>query len=218
MKIIKDHKEFHISIKDLIFISSERKFFNSSIPLRIRASKGTEIHQIFQKNREKTESTFQREVLVKLHTEVQGWKFIISGRADIVYEKDEFIVIEEIKSVSDLDNFNLESKTAEEYSLQLLLYGHYFLQLGKRIQCRLVLIDIITEKTKIIDIPSKDLSEYIQKQCESILKSWERNLKLKAEQRERAKTIVFPFENYRPNQEEIVQNTLNGLQKRERLM
>ena len=218
MKIIKDHKEFHISIKDLIFISSERKFFNSSIPLRIRASKGTEIHQIFQKNREKTESTFQREVLVKLHTEVQGWKFIISGRADIVYEKDEFMVIEEIKSVSDLDNFNLESKTAEEYSLQLLLYGHYFLQLGKRIQCRLVLIDIITEKTKIIDIPSKDLSEYIQKQCEFILKSWEKDLKLKAEQRERAKTIVFPFENYRPNQEEIIQNTLKCLQKRERLM
>ncbi|MBY9004748.1 MAG: DEAD/DEAH box helicase family protein, partial [Candidatus Lokiarchaeota archaeon] len=218
MKIIEDRKEFQISIKDLIFVSSERKYFNSAIPLRIRASKGTEIHQLFQKNRMETEETFQREVLVKLHTEVQGWKFIISGRADSVYKKDGFLVIEEIKSVSDLVNFNLESKTAEEYRLQLLLYGHYFQQLGKRIQCRLVLIDIITEKSKIIDIPSQDLSEYIQKQCETILKSWEMEQKLKAEQRERTKSVIFPFENYRPNQEEIIKKTKLFLQKRERLM
>ncbi|MEE9378350.1 MAG: ATP-dependent DNA helicase [Candidatus Lokiarchaeia archaeon] len=218
MKVIKESKEFHISIKDFIFASSKRKSFNSMIPLRIRASKGTEVHQLFQKKRKKTEKTFQREVLVKFQTEVQCWKFIISGRADIVYEKEGILIIEEIKSISDLDNFNLESKTAEEYRLQLLLYGHYFLQLGKRIQCRLVLIDIFTEKTKIIDIPPQDLSEYIQKQCETILTSWEMERKIKVEQRERAKTVIFPFEKYRPNQEKIIQKTLQCLQKRERLM
>ncbi len=218
MKVIKEHKEFQISIKDIIFASSERKFFNSAIPLRIRASKGTEVHHLFQKNRKKTEKTFQREVLVKFQTEVQGWKFIISGRADIVYEAEGILVIEEIKSVSDLDDFNLESKTAEEYRLQLLLYGHHFLKLGEHIQCRLVLIDIYTDKTKIIDVPLQDLSEYIQKQCETILTSWKIAQKLKAEQRERAKTVIFPFEKYRPNQEEIIQKTIQSLQKRERLM
>jgi len=218
LKVIKERKEFHISIKDIIFASSERKFSNLAIPLRIRASKGTEVHQLFQKNREKTEKTFQREVLVKFQTEIQGWKFIISGRADIIYEKEGILVIEEIKSISDLDKFNLESKAAEEYRMQLLLYGHYFLQLGKHIQCCLVLIDIFTDKTKIIDIPTQDLSEYIQKQCETILTSWEMGRELKAEQRERAKTVIFPFERYRPNQEKIIQKTLQCLQKRERLM
>ncbi|MHA1456706.1 MAG: ATP-dependent DNA helicase [Promethearchaeota archaeon] len=193
-------------------------FFNSKIPLRIRASKGTEIHQLFQKSREKAESTFQREILVKIRIKVQGWKFIISGRADIIYEKEGFLVIEEIKSISDLDNFRIDSQTAEEYTTQLLLYGHYFQQLGKQIHCRLVLIDIITENTKIIDIHPKDLSEYIQKQCETILKSWEMEKKIKAEQRERAKTVIFPFEKYRPNQEEIIQKTLQSIKNRERLM
>lgn len=218
MKVIKERKEFYISIKDIIFASYERKFSNSAIPLRIRASKGTEVHQLFQKNRMKTEKSFQREVLVKFHTEIQGWKFTISGRADIVYEREGILIIEEIKSISDLDNFNLESEAAEEYRMQLLLYGHHFLQLGKQIQCRLVLIDIFTEKTQIIDIPPQDLSEYIQKQCETILNSWEMDRKLKAEQRERAKTIIFPFEKYRPNQEEIIQKTFQCLKKRDRLM
>ena len=218
MKVIKERKEFHISIKDIIFASSERRFYNSAIPLRIRASKGTEVHQTFQEKRKKTEKTFQREVLVKFQTEVQGWKFILSGRADIVYEKEGILVIEEIKSVLDLENFSLESQIAEEYRLQLLLYSHHFLQLGKQIQCHLVLIDVFTEKIKIIDVPSQDLSEYIQKQCATILISWEMAQKLKAEERERAKTVVFPFDNYRPNQEEIIQKTKQCLQNQGRLM
>lgn len=218
MKVIQERKEFHISIKDVIFTSLERKSFTSAIPLRIRASKGTEVHRIFQENRKKTEKNFQREVLVKFQTKIQGWDFIISGRADIVYEKEGTWIIEEIKSILDLEDFSLESQTAEEYRLQLLLYGHYFLQLGKPIQCRLVLIDIYTEKTKIIDVPPQDLSAYIQKQCATILTSWERERKLKAEQRNRAKTVMFPFEKYRPNQEEIIQKTTQCLQKRERLM
>ena len=218
MKVIKEHKEFQISIKDIIYASSERRYYNSVIPLRIRASKGTEVHQLLQKNRKKTEKSFQREVMVRIETKVREWKFNISGRADIVYENEGVLVIEEIKSVSDLDNFSLESTIVEEYRLQLLLYGHYFLQLGNKIQCRLVLSDIFTEKIKIIEVPAQDLSEYIQSQCETILNSWEMTQKLKAEQQERAKTVIFPFENYRPNQEEIIQNTLKCLQKRERLM
>ncbi|MHA2197910.1 MAG: ATP-dependent DNA helicase [Promethearchaeota archaeon] len=218
MKVIKESKEFHLSIKDVIFATSERRFYNTAIPLRIRASKGTEVHQSFQKSRKETESTFQREVLVKFQTEVQGWQFFISGRADVVYEKEGILIIEEIKSVSNIEDFPLESEIAEEYRSQLLLYGQYFLNLGKQIQCHLVLIDIYTEKTKIIDVPPQDLSEYIQHQCETILASWENSNKLKAEQRERSKTIIFPFEKYRPNQEEIIQKTIKCLQKGERLM
>jgi len=218
MKVNKAQREFRISIKDIVFASSERRFSTSAIPLRLRASKGTEAHQNFQEHRKKTEKSFQREVMVKFHTKVQGWKFIISGRADIVYEKEGILIIEEIKSVSNLKDFSLDSNIAEEYRQQLLLYGHHFLTLGKSIQCRLVLIDIYTDKTKIIDVHPQDLSEYIQNQCEIIFSSWEMAQKLKAEQRKRAKTIIFPFETYRPNQEEIIQKTNLCLQKRDRLM
>ncbi len=218
MKVIKEHKEFHILIKDIIFASYTHRPFNSTIPIRIRASKGIKIHQFFQKKREKTEKNFQREVLVKYQTEVQGWKFIISGRADIVYEKEGTKIIEEIKSILNLDDFDLESQTANEYRLQLLLYGYYFLQLGKVIKCHLVLIDVFSEKTKIIDVIPQDLSEYIQKQCETILISWEFNQKLKKDQQLRANTVVFPFKEYRPNQEKIIQKSIKSLQRKERLM
>ncbi|MFX1346295.1 MAG: DEAD/DEAH box helicase family protein, partial [Promethearchaeota archaeon] len=218
MKVIKEQKEFHVSIKDIIFASPGRKIHSSVIPLRIRGSKGTEVHQTFQNTRKKKEKNFQREVPVKFQSKVQDWTFIISGRADIVYEKEDTLIIEEIKSVLSLENFSLESQTAEEYRLQLLLYGHYFLKMGKSIQCLLVLIDVYTEKIKIVNVPHQDLSTYIQKQCETILTSWESEQKLKAEQRNRAKTVIFPFEKYRPNQEEIIEKTAQCLQNRERLM
>ncbi|MFX1479068.1 MAG: hypothetical protein ACFFCI_13130, partial [Promethearchaeota archaeon] len=146
MKVNPELNEVHISIKDIVFASLERRLFTSTIPLRIRASKGTELHQTFQKNREKIEENYQREVLVKFETMVKGWKFIISGRADIIYEKKNVLIIEEIKSVLNLEDFSIDSQTADEYRQQLLMYGHYFLQLGKPIECRLVLIDIYTEE------------------------------------------------------------------------
>ena len=218
MKVIKESKEFHISIKDVIFATKKRNFSNTGIPSRIRASKGTEIHQLYQKDQEKNKKSFQHEVMVKLKTKVQGWNFVISGRADITYESKGTLVVEEIKSVTNLDDFDLESEIAEEYRLQLLLYGHYFHQLGKKIRCHLVLIDIFTEKVKIIDVPPKDLVEYIIKQCETILNDWEMAQKIRTEQRERYKTVIFPFEKYRVNQEEIIKNVLKCIQKRERLM
>ena len=218
MKVIKERKEIHISIRDIIFATKKARFSNSAIPFRIRALKGTEIHHLHQKRREKTELSFQREVLVKFQTKVQGWNFIISGRADIIYKKKAFLVIEEIKSITNLDDFDLESETAEEYRKQLLLYGHYFLQLGEKIRCRLVLIDIFTEKTETIDVPPADLTEYIIKQCETILNEWEMAQQINTKLRERAKTVVFPFEKYRFNQKAIIRNTLKNIQKRERLM
>ena len=218
MKVIKERKEFQISIKDVIFATNKVKLSTSVIPFGIRASKGTEVHQQFQKDRENTENSFQREVMVKLQTKIQGWKFTISGRADIIYENKGILVIEEIKSVTNLDDFDLESGTAKEYRLQLLLYGHYFLQMGKKIQCHLVLIDIFTEEVKIIDVPPQDMLEYLIRQCETILNEWEMAQKIKAEQRERAKTVIFPFEKYRLNQEEIIKNAMKSIQKRERLM
>ncbi|MFW9896163.1 MAG: helicase C-terminal domain-containing protein [Candidatus Thorarchaeota archaeon] len=218
MKVIKERKEFHLSIKDLVYASSERRISTSIIPIRFRASKGTKAHQAFQKRRKNTEESYQREVLVKFNTVVQGWNFLISGRADIVYEKDGFIIIEEIKSVSNFQEFSLNSIIPEEYRLQLLLYGHFFLSQGKNIKCKLVLIDIYTDKTKIIDVHPQDLTEYINKQCETIFDSWVVSQQLNAEQKNRAKTIIFPFEKFRPNQEDIINKTTQCLQKRGRLM
>jgi DNA excision repair protein ERCC-2 len=218
LKVIKELKEFHISIKDVILATKKVKLSNSVIPFSIRASKGTEFHKLIQKEREKTENSYQREVLVKFQIKIQGWNFIISGRADIIYERKGILIIEEIKSVTNLDDFDLESETAKEYCLQLLLYGHYFLNLGKKIQCHLVLVDIFTEEVKIIDVPHQDMIEYLIKQCETILNEWEMAQRIKAEQRERGKTVKFPFENYRINQEEIIKIAMKCIQKRKRLM
>ena len=72
MKVIKERKEFRISIRDVIFATKKVKLSNSVIPFSIRASKGTEIHQLFQKERKSTENSFQREVRVNLIQRFKG--------------------------------------------------------------------------------------------------------------------------------------------------
>ena len=54
MKVIKEQKEFHVSIKEVVYASMERRFLPSIIPSRIRAAKGTETHRFLQDKRKKT--------------------------------------------------------------------------------------------------------------------------------------------------------------------
>ena len=82
MKVIEESKEFHLSIKDVIFASSDRRFHTSSIPLRIRASKGTEVHVAFQEKRSQSEKQFQKEATVKILADVQDWKFSLLLEVD----------------------------------------------------------------------------------------------------------------------------------------
>ncbi|WP_371802236.1 ATP-dependent DNA helicase [Candidatus Lokiarchaeum ossiferum] len=218
MKVVEENKEIHLSIKDVIFASSDRRFYTSSIPLRIRASKGTDVHVAFQDKRSQSEKNFQKEAAVKIKLEVMDWKFIISGRADVIFEKQGKLIIEEIKSVTNLEKFDLSSRIAEEYRQQLLMYGHYYKQLGREIVCRLVLVDIYSEDTEIIEIEPQDLTNYIQQQCQVILTSWKQNLKQRDLLKKRAKTIQFPFSDHRPNQKEIIEKISEILSNQGRLM
>jgi len=126
MKVKKELREFHLSVKDLIFAEDSPNFTTSSIPYNIRASKGTEIHQNYQKERNESEKNFKKEVAIKIKSKVDDWTFIISGRADCIYNEGVFLIIEEIKSVSNLKKTSLDSKKIKDYKQQLLIYTHYF--------------------------------------------------------------------------------------------
>jgi DNA excision repair protein ERCC-2 len=222
MRVKKERFEFHLSVKDLIFATEYPNYATSSIPYSIRASKGTEIHQSYQDKREKSEKNFKKEVAIKIKSKVDDWTFIISGRADCVYDSREYLIIEEIKSVSSLKKISLDSKIIKDYKQQLLIYAHYFNQLqsekGKKIKCKLVLVDIFTEETKDIEVPLEDLTDYIRTQCKNILEIWNREKQVKLNQRKRSKSIKFPFPTYRPNQEQIIEHTNKILNDRSRLI
>ncbi|MHA1646418.1 MAG: helicase C-terminal domain-containing protein [Promethearchaeota archaeon] len=222
MRVKKELREFHLSVKDLIFATENTNYATSSIPYSIRASKGTEIHQNYQEKREKSEKNFKKEVAVKIKSKVDDWTFIISGRADCVYNSRESIIIEEIKSVSSLKNTSIDSKTIKDYKQQLLIYAHYFNQLqsekGKKIKCKLVLVDIFTEEIQDIEVPLEDLTDYIKEQCKNILEIWNKENLVKLNQRKRARSIKFPFSTYRPNQEEIIEHTNTILKNNGRLI
>ena len=222
MRVKKEQCEVHLSVKDLIFATESSNYTTSSIPYSIRASKGTEIHQNYQEKKKESEKNFKKEVAIKIKRKVDDWTFFISGRADCIYDAGDFLIIEEIKSVSNLIKLSLDSKKIKDYKQQLLIYAHYFKHLqsekGKKIKCRLVLIDIFTEEIKVIEVPLKDLSDYIKKQCKNILEIWNRETQIKLNQSKRALSINFPFPTYRPNQEKIIEHTNKILKDNGRLI
>ena len=222
MRVKKERHEIHLSVKDLIFATESPNYTASSIPYNIRASKGTEIHQNYQEKKKESEKNFKKEFAIQIKRKVDDWTFIISGRADCIYNEGVFLIIEEIKSVSNLKKTSFDSKKIKDYKQQLLIYTHYFNHLksekGKKIKCRLVLIDIFTEEIKVIEVPIENLTNYIKRQCKNILEIWNRENQIKFNQRKRARSIKFPFPTYRPNQEKIIELTNKILKDTDRLI
>ncbi|MHA1727920.1 MAG: ATP-dependent DNA helicase [Promethearchaeota archaeon] len=214
MKVIEKERTVKISVKELISLEVDWKRVILPIPLRIRANKGTEIHQAYQKQAEDAET----EVYIKIQVKVDGWNFIITGRADCVYENEKSLVIEEIKSVIDLKLYNIESEMVQSFKRQLLIYSYFFSKSEKRIQCNLVLIDLNTREKRIIETPYSDQTDYINEQCKKIIVFWKQERKEKERLSKRAKTILFPFPSYRPNQEKIIEHVEDLLEKKGCLM
>ncbi|MFX1514164.1 MAG: ATP-dependent DNA helicase [Promethearchaeota archaeon] len=241
MKIDESEKEIHISVRELAF-GFPPSYGYSPIPTRVRMAMGQEVHQTHQKKakkkidlieREKTtdfedkdelslkyqfDTQYQAEKHVKFTTTVDEWTIILTGRVDGFYEVGEEVVIEEIKSVMNLGTFDMTSSSTKAYVLQLQLYGYIFKEWGKKVRCHLVLVELVSQNTEIIEIPFEDQTQFIRDRVHEILTYWHTEQQLKHDQRSRASTLRFPFANYRPEQDKIIEHVKNTINNGKRLI
>lgn len=177
-----------------------------------------EIHSDYQ-NLAKTQTKNTRvsvksEYRVNILRKIGRWKFVITGRTDLVQISGNVITVEEIKSVNNLKDFTLNSEAGQLYQLQLLFYAHYFKETypDKKIQCKLVVIDVFSQEETIHSIQFKNIYEILDEKCKNVLTTISETKKHEKKQQQRAHSINFPFETIRPHQDEIIhicENVLN---------
>lgn len=214
MKINHTTQKIQISIRELAQISTKNKVeVERSIGLsnRIRAGIGRDAHKTYQDKVKKINKNFKTEYQVKYDVKCQGWIISISGRADVVYEEKDEVIVEEIKSTT--TKFNSKDEIAKDYIKQLQLYVHGFILRNKKVSCNMVIYDILNDQYHNIPIKVEDQVQFINKQVKSIIDYHVKIINENLISKKRFQTVNFPYENYRPNQEKLIDFTFKALER-----
>ncbi|MHA1672325.1 MAG: ATP-dependent DNA helicase [Promethearchaeota archaeon] len=227
-------KECHLSVKnvvhppleevDSVATSASMGRGRALVSLRVRANQGRDLHSVYQTKVEELDHLpglkVENEVTVRLSLKVDEWAFFIKGRADTVQTSSKEILIQEIKSVPSILKFSLESSKGQDFSAQLLIYAYSFHQKypNHTLKPQLILMELGSQDTKILDVPYESQKKYLQKQCTMILEDWKEHEVQKSKLSARASTISFPFAEYRPHQREIVDEIKQSLSNQQSVM
>ncbi len=221
-------KKLKCSVREFAYgPPSQQSYRRSAIPFYLRTQEGINLHQVYQDRIKKLSSQQDTDVMIeysiKYTQNVQKWKISLAGRIDCLIETADTITIEEIKSVNSLNSFDLNSDVGHFYCNQLRLYQQFYLGnpdriSGKKIILHLVLIELQTEAIKILEISTKNLTPFFKESLRLFIDYWEQLEILKHTRKEQASTIQFPFDQYRPNQQNIIKKTWDCLTQRKSIL
>lgn len=205
-----------LSVRELVgYVYKSGDISSDSIGLE-RALEGTRIHKLLQGQ---MGEEYKKEYYLKHEFSYMDIDFAVEGRADGIISNEDGIIVDEIKST-----YKSPDTIDESYNLshiaQALCYG-YFYCLKESVDLIFVQLrycNIDTEEVKIIkkeytfDALEKFFYELIDKYLE-----WARlRVEHYISKRETIDEMVFPFENYRQGQRNLlvaVYQTINGRKK-----
>ena len=206
-------KQIQVSVKDIAELLYGSGNISSTKNLMVRAQEGTEIHKYWQNQYLETD---KKEVVCQFIHERDDLSLLISGRIDGVLQRDDEIIIEEIKSTH-INFEQLEIETTPSHLAQAKLYAYIYLFTNNLNKIKVLLTYINVDDLKTLQFEKN----YTKKQLETyFLKTINRYLDwqevIDNHEGSRQKSIVgleFPFPEYRLNQREmmayIYRNILN---------
>ncbi|HEX3111541.1 MAG TPA: DEAD/DEAH box helicase, partial [Thermoanaerobaculia bacterium] len=189
---------------------------------------GQDIHTQRAELRASEDPHYRAEVHVVHRTMVGGWNVTVTGRIDglSVDKEGKRVTIEEVKSI----HFDLElealsrSEKLHRHLYQLLLYS-YFLSSqpdfeGFEFVPQLVLIDLVTSETKIVDteFDRESVASTLEASLESLIDDLESASALAEAKKAFADGLQFPYGEMRPYQDEIVNAVAHAIREREALL
>lgn len=197
-------KEIAVSVKDIVELIYGSGNITSTKALMTRATLGTEIHQYWQKQYLEND---QKEVVCQIKYSRDDFNLEISGRIDGVLNRDEELIIEEIKSTH-LDLEIVEENTTPSHFAQAKMYAYIYLEMQglKEVKVMLTYININDLRVKSFEktFSKKQLEKFFLKTIDRYLEWLE---VLSEHENQRQKSIVgldFPFPEYRLNQREMM--------------
>ncbi|MEO8216001.1 MAG: ATP-dependent DNA helicase [Acidobacteriota bacterium] len=228
MRIDFDERTIACSVGDLIYDAGNRRLGVERGDGFRRMWIGQEIHSRRADERAGADPHYRPEVTVTHQCTVSGWSVTVSGRIDglSVHDDRKLVEIEEVKSV----HFELElaglyrSEKLQRHLYQLMLYA-YFLSLQSRYEeyqflPQLVVIDLVTGNTKLIDAPfdRDDVASALQASLESMVEGIEARVALRKAKSAFAADLAFPFASMRPFQKEMIDSVARTVREKEALL
>jgi DNA excision repair protein ERCC-2 len=168
---------------------------------------GQEIHQIYQKKKQKEDSRYQCEKKLSRIFEKCPYAFSISGRVDGLIE-DGKVLIEEIKTAFDVISLEEKLHTHHPYLLQLQTYGYiYFKEFGVLPELRLVLISSKNFRSKNVhvELDIEQYEEWMERRLEEMVVETKNKEKIYSRRIKNAETLKFPFSSPRAGQIELIE-------------
>jgi len=197
-------KEHRISAKEIAEFLFGSGNITSDRILLTRAQEGIEIHQYWQSKYMEQDS---REVFVKTSFEHEEYLLEVSGRIDGILNRDNQVILEEIKSTR-MDFEYLEEDTFPAHMAQAKLYAYIYMLENQLKKIKVVLTYIQVEDRDVLQFEKsysfKMLETFFVK---TILKylAWLDKLTKHEEDRQKSiEGLSFPFPEYRLNQRELM--------------
>ncbi|MEI6205677.1 MAG: ATP-dependent DNA helicase [Desulfuromonadales bacterium] len=187
------------------------------------AADGIEIHARVQKQRAKLDPLYQAEVAVNCLFERGSFSFRIDGRMDGIFRHDP-PKIEEIKTAFSLRELSQRlsgNPLDHPYCLQLLTYGYFHWrehQVLPNLSFHFVssLNSATEDRALALDIPQYE--RWLDHRLEELLIEAKQAEKRAARRRKVAVGFIFPFENPRPGQIELMQTIEQFMEEKQPML
>lgn len=199
-----------LSIRDLVDTTTFPGSVSLTPALRSRAAMGREVHTVRQAAQQETLPSYRAEVTVRQQCLVDGYTVHLQGRIDGLYEEDETLIVEEIKSLLvPPEHFNaITLGDYPAYEQQLTLYVHLLRQQHPGpVRGHLVFVNLADNATKVLVVaPEGTAGEaFLVQQVRRILASYAARASRAARRRRSLTTLRFPFQTLRPQQEAMME-------------
>lgn len=206
-----------ISVRKIVEFVLRRGSIDSRRNSSNTAQEGARIHRKLQKE---AGDGYQKEVTLKIETEIKGDQLVIEGRADGLFQEADLWVVDEIKT-SDLAFEELSVDQKEMFFFQGMVYAHIVAQEQQldKIGVRLTYFQTIKERItrEVRKFSQAELAEFFTALTTDYHKwlvfqeNWRRvrNTSLTA--------LAFPYEDYRKGQRELAVAAYKTLKSQQRL-
>src|SRR5947207_2393319 len=228
MRVDHEKREIVCSVGDLVYESTYRRIGVERGDGFRRMWIGQDIHTKRAELRAAEDPAYRAEVYVMHRTALGPWSVTVTGRIDglSIDRENKRVTIEEVKSI----HFDLElealyrSEKLQRHLFQLLLYSLFLSEqpdyAGFVFAPQLVLIDLISAETKIIDaeFDRGKVADALNTSLVKLIESIDEAHALRDAKRAFADALTFPYEAMRPLQEEIVSAVARPVYQREALL
>ena len=208
-----------VSVGDLLTAESFPGGVSIAPMLRQRAAMGRHVHTVHQAEQLAVQPSYRAEVVMQHQMLVDAYTVHIQGRIDGLYEDDEGLIVEEIKSLL-VPEEQFPAIGLSDYPLyerQLALYVYLLRQQHDGpVRGHLVLVNLAAEqrKTLVVDPDGPQSEAWLVQQLRRIIARYEARLARAARRRSQLQHLQFPFSSLRPYQDTMMDQIRLALQDR----